>query len=254
MVKKTLRDILSIKTFESILDENDFFNNGVKIHDKEIQKRPYRYELINYLLSLRVDDNPTYLEIGVRNPAKNFNKINCKTKYSVDPGIEFKENPVDFKFTSDVFFQKLSEGEILSKDLKFDVIFIDGLHLAEQVERDIINALNFIKDDGFIVLHDCNPPTEYHAREEHQFNLSPARNTWNGTVWKAFYKMRFNQDISCFCIDSDWGIGVIHKSNVVKPLKENINPFFEFKTFEKHRKVSLNLMDFEEFKELIKNL
>ncbi len=254
MVKKTLRKILPVKTFESILDENEFYNNGVKIHDKETQKRPFRYDLINYLLSLKVDNNSTYLEIGVRNPSVNFNKINCKTKYSVDPGIEFKENPVDFKFTSDVFFQKLSEGEILSRDIKFDVIFIDGLHLAEQVERDIINALRFIKDDGFIVLHDCNPPSEYHAREEHTFTLSPARNTWNGTVWKAFYKMRFNQDISCFCIDSDWGIGVINKTKIVSHLTENINPFFEYKTFEKNRKVSLNLMSFEEFKELINSI
>lgn len=254
MVKKALRNIIPIKTFETILNENEYYNNGVEIHDKELRKRPFRDELINYLLSKSVDENPAYLEIGVRNPAVNFDKINCKTKYSVDPGIEFKENPVDFKFTSDVFFHKLSNGEILSKDLKFDVIFIDGLHLAEQVERDIINALKFIKNNGFIVLHDCNPPSEYHAREEHLFTLSPARNTWNGTVWKAFYKMRFNTNISCFCIDSDWGIGVIHKSNIVEPLKENINPFFEYKTFEKHRKVSLNLMNFDEFKGLIKNL
>src|SRR5690606_38854813 len=158
------------------------------------------------------------------------------------------------KFTSDVFYHKLSNGEILSKDLKFDVIFIDGLHLAEQVERDIINALKFIKNKGFIVLHDCNPPSEYHAREEHLFTLSPARNTWNGTVCKSIYKMRYKTNNSWFCIDSDWGISVIHKSNIVEPLKENINPFFEYKTFEKHRKVSLNLMNFDEFKGLIKNL
>ena len=252
MVKKTLRKIIPIKTFESILDEDETFYTGVKLHETELNKRPFRYDLINYLLDLNANEEKHYLEIGVRNPSVNFNKINCKNKYSVDPGIEYKANPVDFKVTSDEFFKNLSEGKILNGNIKFDVIFIDGLHLAEQVERDIINALNFIKEDGFIVLHDCNPPSEYHAREEHSFTLSPARNTWNGTVWKAFYKMRFNKSISCFCVDSDWGIGIIHKSAIVAPLTENFNPFYEYKVFDNQRKLSLNLMSFEEFKELIK--
>ena len=60
---------------------------------------------------------------------QNFNKIKATKKYSVDPGIEFKENPVDFKMTSDVFL-KLSTNQVLSNDIEFDVIFIDGLHLA----------------------------------------------------------------------------------------------------------------------------
>ena len=44
-----------------------------------------------------------YLEIGVRDPEDNYNRIKADTKYSVDPGIEFMENPVDFQMTSDEF-------------------------------------------------------------------------------------------------------------------------------------------------------
>ena len=77
----------------------------------------------------------------------------------------------------------------MDKNIKFNVIFIDGLHVAEQVERDIKNALKYIKDDGFIVLHDCNPPTEFHASETYDFHLSPSQGYWNGTTWKAFYKL-----------------------------------------------------------------
>lgn len=136
-----------------------------KMNELELAKEPKRFDIINFLLE-SLNRPTTYLEIGVRNPDDNFNKINSETKYSVDPGIEFEENPVDFKVTSDEFFDGLRKGTFLDKDIRFDVIFIDGLHLAEQVDRDITNALEYLTDDGFIVLHDCNPPTEWHAREE----------------------------------------------------------------------------------------
>lgn len=250
MTKKLLRNIIPIKTFEQILSEDQVFSNSFKLHTIEVNKRPFRYEVINFLLD-QLKGDKKYLEIGVRNPNDNYNKINCRTKYSVDPGIEFKDNPVDFKLTSDEFFNELSKGNILDKAIKFDVIFIDGLHLANQVYKDILNALDYLTEDGFIVVHDCNPPTEYHAREDHNFILSPARNLWNGSVWKAFYKMRFNTEVSCFCIDSDWGIGVISKQKIVAPLVDDFNPFLEYFIFDAQRKESLNLMDFETFKSMI---
>jgi hypothetical protein len=151
--------------------------------------------------------------------------------------------------TSDDFFQKLSANEILSNDIKFDVIFIDGLHLAEQVDKDIYNALKYIKNDGFIVLHDCNPPTEWHARESYEFRNTPAGGSWNGTTWKAFLKWRSNPSINSCCIDSDWGIGILSKGFKVGKTTELINnPFFEFRKLEKNRKDYLNLINFDSFK------
>lgn len=220
----------------------------------ELEKRPLRFDVINYLLGTFSKGGRNYLEIGVRNPEHNFNKILAETKYSVDPGVEFESNPVDFKMTSDVFFEKLDKGEVLSNTIKFDVIFIDGLHLAEQVNRDIENALKFVRDDGFIVLHDCNPPTEYHAREDYYYELSPARKFWNGTVWKALYRSRFNKDISCCCIDSDWGIGIISKGKYFGDhLKEDFNPFLEYVIFDQKRQESLNLLSFDALKNRLTN-
>lgn len=250
MTKKSLRSILPIKTFEQILNQDKSFNETAELNNSEKIKTPYRYDVINFILSCLKEDKK-YLEIGVRNPDENFNKINCESKYSVDPGIEFKENPVDFKMTSDEFFDQLDRGVILNSNIKFDVIFIDGLHTAPQVHKDIQNALRHISDEGFIVLHDCNPPSEYHAREDHNFLLSPARNSWNGTVWKAFYKMRFINTVSCLCIDTDWGIGIISKRKFSEVLIEDFNPYFEFAIFDNKRKESLNLIDFETFKTLI---
>ncbi len=249
-MKKKIRSLIPIKSFEQVLNEDAIFKRTHHLNNLEKSKQPLRDELINFLLE-KFQNKKKYLEIGVRNPDDNFNKINCDTKYSVDPGIEYKQNPVDFKLTSDDFFDKLSKGTILNKKIKFNVIFVDGLHLAEQVYKDILNSLDYLTDDGFIVLHDCNPPTEYHAREEHNFILSPARNFWNGTVWKAFYKMRFNNTISCFCIDSDWGLGIITKRKLSEPLIKDFNPFLEYSIFDANRKESLNIIDFETFKSLI---
>ena len=218
----------------------------------ELLKKPVRTTVINFLLSLNKNNDTCYLEIGVRNPADNFNHIEAEKKYSLDPGVEFKLNPVDFKMTSDVFFEKLSTGEVLHNNIKFDVIFIDGLHLAEQVDRDIENALTYIKDEGFIVLHDCNPPTEWHARETYDFNSTPASGYWNGTTWKAFLKWRFSPNVNSCCIDSDWGIGILSKKNQIGKNIDSSNPFFEFNVLDKRRRELLNLVDFETFKTQLK--
>ena len=139
----------------------------------------------------------------------------------------------------------------MDPSIQFDVIFIDGLHMAEQVGQDIQNALRYIKDSGFIVLHDCNPPTEYHAREDYYYRLSPARQYWNGTVWKAFYESRLNKAVSSCCIDCDFGVGVISRKRYFNSLDKDINPYFEFSVFKKYRKEILNLISFESFKKLL---
>ena len=226
---------------------NSFYIEAQQKAEKELTSQPRRTDVINFLLSTFPGET-TYLEIGVRNPADNYLHIKASKKYSVDPGVEFKENPVDFKVTSDDFFKKLGKNEILSSNIKFDVIFIDGLHLAEQVDRDIINALNYIKDDGYVVLHDCNPPTEWHAREEPMCYHTPAVWYWNGTTWKAFLKWRFDSAVNSCCIETDWGVGVLSKRKSIGKSISNSNPFFEFKVLASERKRLLNLVSFDDFK------
>ena len=228
---------------------NSNYKDSQKKTRLELLKQPKRTEVINFLLSTR-DAKTCYLEIGVRNPKDNFDHIIADEKYSVDPGLEFEENPVDFKVTSDEFFELLSEKKILYPEIRFDVIFIDGLHLAEQVDRDILNALKFVKDDGFIVLHDCNPPTEWHAREDYYYTSTPAMSYWNGTTWKAFLKWRVDPSVNSCCIDSDWGVGILSKSQPVGHHTQKVNEFFEFWNFVEHKKNYLNLVSFEDFKEL----
>ncbi|PNQ72106.1 class I SAM-dependent methyltransferase [Hanstruepera neustonica] len=228
--------------------ENTYYRTGKKKTRAEISKRPLRTDIINFILS-QCSGETHYLEIGVRNPKDNFVHIQADQKYSVDPGLEFEENPVDFAMTSDAFFEQLDAGSILP-DTQFDVIFIDGLHLAEQVDLDIQHSLKYLKDDGFVVLHDCNPPSEWHARETFRFNHSPAEKYWNGTTWKAFMKWRFNPDVYSCCVDTDWGVGILSKTQAIGNPIAATNLFYEYHVFDQHRSAHLNLIDFEAFKRL----
>ena len=214
-----------------------------------LKKSPTRTEVINYLIKGR--PNSRYLEIGVRNPADNFKDIKATTKYSVDPGVEFKDNPVDFAMTSDAFFELIDESPSTIGNELFDLIFIDGLHKAPQAYKDILNAIRWIKEDGYIVLHDCNPPTEWHQRANFNFKLTPAGVRWNGTTWKAFVRARTIEGFHSACIDSDWGIGVIWKSDEPTVTTLPTDDFFEYDTLHANRHALLRLVSFDEFQKII---
>ena len=62
----------------------------------------------------------SYLEIGVSG-GENFQTIRCENKVGVDPELT---SPATIFLTSDEFFKQ-------NKDT-FDVIFVDGLHHADQ--------------------------------------------------------------------------------------------------------------------------
>lgn len=196
-----------------------------------------RIQIINSLID--TNNFKSYLEIGVRNPDDCFNKISCELKHGVDPGYEgdFK---FDFKMTSDEFFNQ--------NDNKYDLIFIDGSHIDYQVEKDIYNSLMSLNDGGFLVLHDCYPPTIYHQREDYGDNSTPAGGYWNGTVWKAFVKVRSElKDIFSCVVDCDWGVGIITKTKIPNPIV-NDNTYFSYREFEKNVKYYLNLITTFEFK------
>jgi hypothetical protein len=251
-VLKKLKSISFIKYYlegKKLLN-NECYQIGREKTKLESLKIPSRTEIINYILS-KASGETTYLEIGVRNPIRNFNHIIANKKYGVDPGIKFKKNPVDYKMTSDEFFELLASNKVLSSEIKFDLIFIDGSHLAEQVDKDITNSMKYIKDDGFIVLHDCNPPTEWHARENQHYRNSPAGKSWNGTTWKAFLKWRFNSTVNSCCIDSDCGVGILSKKRLIGQSIKESNQFFEHCNLIKNKYEYLNLISFNDFKGLI---
>lgn len=243
------KELAKIHLAERYLTDESHIN-AEKATQTERNKKPLRSDIINFILS-KFKKETCYLEIGVRHPHQNFDLIKTEKKYSVDPGYESDVNNVDFKMTSDEFFTNLRQGNVLKKDIKFDVIFVDGSHLANQVEKDINNSLDFLCEDGLIVMHDCNPPTEFHASENYLYRLSPSGDYWNGTTWKAFFKTRKRTDIFSCCIDTDWGVGVISKKIKLGEPTVVQNDFFEYYILNENRQSSLNLLSFETFKNLL---
>jgi hypothetical protein len=201
-----------------------------------------RTEIINKLFE--VYGFQSYLEIGVRIPAENFDKINAKLKHSVDPT---PLGSCTHTMTSDVFFKKHVGNQ------KYDVIFVDGMHTAEQVYVDIMNSINHLNDDGFIVTHDCNPPTEYHIRSYDEYLKT--KGEWNGTVFSGFIKAKRElNDWSCFVVNEDWGCGIITKR---KLLKNNSNEYsnleLSWTNFNENREAILQLTNSEEYIKMLNN-
>ena len=71
-----------------------------------------------------------------------FTKVEKNYKFNTK-GIK---NIKNFKMTSDIFFKR--------KNIKYDLIYIDGLHTKKQVTKDLNNALKLSKKDTVIICDD----------------------------------------------------------------------------------------------------
>jgi methyltransferase family protein len=152
-----------------------------------------RVAVLQGLLSLFED--PHYLEVGVSSGAT-FWKVEARRKVAVDPAFKFDlrdaraalPNANFHPVTSDVFF-----GEIASRDDPYDVIFLDGLHTAEQTLRDLLNAIQFLKPSGVIVVDDV-VPNSYAASLSDKLKAQRLRRAlkvedgaWMGDVYRVVF-------------------------------------------------------------------
>lgn len=228
-------------------------------------KDPKRTDLLNHLATKY--NLKRYLEIGVQNPIQNFDKIICEYKVSVDPDPNAHAS---FCKTSDDFFEMMLEfsgldniqivteapmyevsivdsghapafSQINSKytPTTYDLVFIDGLHTAEQVQKDFANALKILSNNGLIVLHDCNP-----LKEEHTIVPRPSpTGHWNGDVYKFACKLKFNH-FNIKTVDIDNGCLVIYPLHGAPPAGGQP---ITWDIFEQNRKEFLNLISWDEF-------
>ena len=171
-----------------------------------------------------------YLEIGVCRGVA-FRHITADEKIAVDPAFKLSARArrlADakaraahyFETTSDAFFA--NETAFLEQR-GIDVALIDGLHTYRQVVRDVENTLRYLRDDGVIFLHDCNPanasiafPATSYAdfRAQHRWRdlLWVNRPLWSGDVWKAIVHLRSTRhDLRITVLDCDSGVGVVRK-------------------------------------------
>ena len=190
-----------------------------------------RWDLLNQIIKIKKIEN--YLEIGCDNNDL-FKKINVPNKIGVDP-----REGGNVRKTSDEFFK-------YNKKI-FELIFIDGLHEYDQVNRDIENSLNCLANDGLILLHDCLPNNYYEQA------IPRCQMIWNGDVWKAIVECRTKENLDTYTCYADFGIGVIFKRPNKNLLDYHISNFSKLK-FADYHKDPYHLMNIIEYDELRKIL
>ena len=180
-----------------------------------------RTAIINWLIAEQ--GYRSYLEIGVGDGG-NFAAVQCAEKESVDPkGDGYAGAEATHELTSDEFFARNQRG--------YDLIFIDGLHHAEVVYRDMVNALAALNPGGMIVCHDMNPQTEEMQAVPRQVR------EWTGDCWRAWLKLRAEREDLCMVVaDIDYGVGVIFPSGVCRADRfDGDVDGIDFKAFRKNR-------------------
>lgn len=204
-----------------------------------------RFDIINHLI--KKNNYKSYLEIGTQ-ADECLKKVKCKYKVGVDP------EPVEHDFKlSNKFFLRTSDDFFCKNKDTFDIIFIDGLHESTQVYKDVLNALEVLKKNGSIIIHDCNPIKKEHqtkAVKENDKWIIPHRATWNGDVWRAWLKLRATRkDLMMYVVDTDQGCGVIQRGKQKTLSKVGHNVVF-FEDLDKNREKWLNLITIDKFLEL----
>lgn len=158
-----------------------------------------RSDVIQRLLDLY--PAPAYLEIGVCEGAT-FHAVRAPRRVAVDPDFRFDiaaaaAEPANagaayHTLTSDAWFTGPGRAE------RFDLIFLDGLHLFDQTLRDLIHAIGRLNPGGAIVIDDVLP-VSYGAslrnlEESAKFRrMSPGPTepkAWMGDVFKLVFWIR----------------------------------------------------------------
>ena len=189
----------------------------------------FRWDLIAYLIKKYNYTN--YLEIGCDRDQL-FSKVKIQNKIGVDP---FSGGTV--RKTSDKFFLENNE--------KFDIVFIDGLHIYSQVKKDILNSVQCLKPNGIVLVHDCMPDS-IGKQAVPRYKMQ-----WNGDVWKAIVDLRQHDNLEIFTCEIDQGIGIISnkKNSSILKLDIPINKI-KFKDYYYNYKEYMRVINLKEFKEI----
>lgn len=145
----------------------------------------------------------SYLEIGVFK-GRTLVAVKAPFKWGVDPQPLFDAQsalPAGTRVSvepSDEFFGKLPSNVI------FDVAFLDGLHVAEQAYRDVINAFRHAHHATAILVDDVVPDDDLSAIPDERISLEKKREAgitnrrWHGDVWKIAPALRqYHPELTC---------------------------------------------------------
>ena len=135
-----------------------------------------------------------YLEVGVWY-GYTLENVRIPERWGVDPAPLFDlgrlpRGNLVFPGSSDEFFEKLDAT------LRFDLVFLDGLHTWQQTYVDLINSLRHLSDAGAILIDDVIPSDKYSAIPDQERAMRERRSAgildsrWHGDVFKVLFVVR----------------------------------------------------------------
>ena len=168
--------------------------------------------------------------------------------------------PPDFSDGGPIHFSTAAESseelfaELNATGEKFDLVFVDPWHTYAASLRDIVYALQLVRHDGLVLVHDCSPPSAEMAVPLFQ------PGDWCGVTFAAFLDVvLFNHGVHFATVDSDYGCGIISKVPRPELFGSNWNPTLawrwktlgldgKYSYLDKHRTELLHLMSCDVFR------
>jgi hypothetical protein len=188
---------------------------------------------INAILEL-MPSPARYLEIGVET-GQTFFEVSAEYKTAVDPTFCFDwkseppNNSIEYhEVTSDMFFSQVNHS------IKYDLVFLDGLHTWDQTYRDFCNSLLVTHDKSIIILDDIFPCDVYSCNRDQAeavlmrgFMTGDSSNAWHGDTYKVIPLIQaFHSSLSFCTIISDGNPQSVVWRSVSASKGDGFKPFF----------------------------
>ncbi len=138
----------------------------------------------------KINQTKSYLEIGVHR-GHTFHQCQFPYKVAVDPKFDFNTSNLNtpqslyFEITSDKFWAEEQQG------VKFDLIYLDGLHTFDQTMRDFCSSLAFSHEKTIWLIDDVLPDSFLASLADYKITyiarlLLPFSGThWMGDCYKV---------------------------------------------------------------------
>lgn len=189
-----------------------------------------RTKIINQIIQEK--GYKTYLEIGLGD-GHNFKNVILDDKGGVDPNVpESIQTGWTKEQESSEFFDWYVKECSEDAEAKRDLIFIDGLHLSEQCEADIVNSWKCLNPGGSILIHDCMPWDEIVASRDRK---SVA---WTGDVYKCVVGLvkNYTGKIKMKYYPERAGLFLIEKPKTRLAIKPGFSEEISYQEFDKNWK------------------
>lgn len=208
----TFHHIGHVSAIEMFQSKDEYFRQAWSEYSKVTEPLRIslnRTDVINRIIKNRkvYGFRTKYLEIGYGDGV-NYSRIYADSKNVCDPfmTISCKACRDKIKMKSEDYL-----NTCISQRIRYDVIFIDGSHVYEDIKKDFELAMQAINPDGVIIFHDVNPATEWHTRDVSEFKEGEE---WCGGAWRAFIEACYEVQKSgkkalSYAIGDDYGIGII---------------------------------------------